>query len=131
MFYKASSLFLVTILLVVVSFSTAGCGTNEDIDDKLDSRLLGLIDAEKRGETESFARMAGFKLVDGSVKVVVICEAGQCETATDIISRLGTITSEADRHGQIGAFIPIASLTTLAEEESICFIGVPVKSAKE
>jgi len=110
---------LLAVLLVSAVFPLSGCGTNEDVSDKLDSRLMGLIDAEKRGEIESFARMAGFDLVDGSVKIVVICKPGQCEKAMEIVSRVGTITSEADRYRKIGAFVPITSLTALAREESI------------
>jgi len=122
MFCRASHLFLGVILLAVVSLSIAGCGTGEDVRDKIDSRLLGLVDAEKRGETESFARMAGFDLVDGSVRVSVECVSGQLNAAVKAAYDIGTVEAIDDRAEHVQALIPISSLTELAEEESISFI---------
>jgi len=131
MFDRVSHLFLVIMLLVVVSFSIAGCGTNEDVRDKLDSRLNPLVDAEKRGETESFARMAGFDLVDGSVRVLIDYVPGQLEAAVKAAERFGTVETIDYSAKKVQALIPIASLTALAKEESIRFIRDPVESAPE
>ena len=130
MFCRASPLFLVVILLVVVSLSMLGC-TDKDVSDKIDSRLLGLIDAEKRGETESFAHMAGFELVDGSVRVSIECVPGQLETVVKAAGRFGTVEVIAKITERVKALIPIASLTALAKEESIRFIRDPVESVPE
>ena len=130
MFCRASPLFLVVILLVVVSLSMLGC-TDKDVSDKIDSRLLGLIDAEKRGETESFAHMAGFELVDGSVRVLIDYVPGQLEAAVKAAERFGTVETIDYSAKKVQALIPIASLTALAKEESIRFIRDPVESAPE
>ena len=141
MFCRASHLFMVSILLVVSSFSTASCASNQNEgenlpsiaeepekgSDKLDSRLLGLIDAEKRGETESFARMAGFDLVDGSVRVVIDYVSGQLDAAVKAAERFGTVEAIAYRAEKVQALIPITSLTALAREESISRIREPEK----
>jgi len=127
MFCRASSLFLVVILLVVISFSTAGCRTNEDIDDKLGSRLLALIDAEKRGETESFAQSRGIDLVDGSVRVSIKYVSGQLDVAVKVAERFGTVEIVAETIESVLALIPITSLTALAREESISRIREPEK----
>ena len=114
---------LVVVLLVSAVFSLAGCGTNkEDSINKLDSRLMGLIDAEKKGEIESFAHIAGFELVDGSVRVSIECVSGQLDAAVKVAERFGTVEAIAYRAEHVQVLIPITSLTTLAEEESILFI---------
>jgi hypothetical protein len=122
---------LLAVLLASAVFPLSGCGTGEDVRDKLDSRLLGLIDAEKRGEIESFARMAVFDLVDGSVRVLIDYVPGQLEAAVKAAERFGTVETIDYSAKKVQALIPVTSLTALAKEESIRFIRDPVESATE
>ena len=120
--------FLVAVLLASAVFPLSGCSSeDEDVSNKLDSRLIALIDAEKRGETESFVQSRGFDLVDGSVMVSIKCVPGQLKAAVKAAARLGTVEVVADRAETMKALIPIASLTALAKEESISFIREPIK----
>jgi hypothetical protein len=131
MFYKAGPLFLVTILLVVISFLTAGCGTGEDVSDKLDSHLNSLVDAERRGEAESFAQLARIDLVDGAVSVGIDSKPGQFEAMIEAVAKYGTIESVVESAEAVKALVPIASLTALAREESISCIRDPVEAVPE
>ena len=123
--------FLVVVLLVSAVFPLSGCKTDEATVNKLDSRLLGLIDAEKRGETESFARMAGFDLVDGAVSVGIESKSGQFEAMIKAVAKYGTIESVVESAEAVKALVPIASLTALAREESISCIRDPVEAVPE
>ena len=124
-------LLMVAVLLVSAVFPLSGCKTDEATVNKLDSRLLGLIDAEKRGETESFARMAGFDLVDGAVSVGIESKSGQFEAMIKAVAKYGTIESVVESAEAVKALVPIASLTALAREESISCIRDPVESVPE
>ena len=101
------------------------------VNPKLDGDLYGLIEADKRGEAESFARQRGIELVDGKVRVEIMCDAGQLETAAKAASRFGTVEGTvrgtSSKIGLIEAFIPIISLSALSEDSSIRFIRVPIK----
>jgi hypothetical protein len=118
----------VAVLLASAVFSLSGCGNDEDVSDKLDSRLNRLVDAEKRGEAELYARQHGIDLVDGSVRVEIKCEAGQLEAAVKAAANFGTVEIVAEKVGWVQALIPITSLTALTKEESIHFIRVPMKA---
>jgi len=118
--------FLVVVLLASAVFPLSGCG---DVSDKLDTHLNSLVDAERRGEAESFAQLALIDLVDGSVRVAIECVSGQLDAAVEAAERFGTVEAIAYRAEKLQALIPITSLTTLAREESIQFISDPVKPA--
>ena len=93
---------------------------------KLASHLNRLILAEEQGEAEAFARPRNIKLVNGNVRVSIECVPGQVEEAAKAVSALGTVELIARFSNGIQAVVPITSLTALADEESIRFIGLPV-----
>ena len=148
------TVFLVAVLLAVAVLPLAGCGNDEDVSDnsgstkvieelpptpdepktghpKLDSRLNSLVDAEKRGEAESFAQSRLIDLVDGSVRVEIKFVSGQLEAAVRAAADLGTVEVVADKMELVLALIPITSLYALAEEESVRFIRVPIKGVPQ
>jgi hypothetical protein len=93
---------------------------------KLESNLRKLILAESQEEAEAFARPRGIELVDGSVRVSIECVPGQVDAAAKIVGTLGTVEIISHRFNGIRALVPIASLNTLADEESIKNIQLPV-----
>lgn len=95
---------------------------------KLDSFLNQLIDAEKRGEAESFSRQRNTELVDGKVRVQIEAELGQLDAAAKAAAAVGTVELIVKDFNHVQAVVPITSLTALANEESIRFIGNPIKS---
>ena len=123
MFYRAGSLFLVSILLVVSSFSTAGCTNKEDTVNKLEGHLNQLIRAEERGEAEEFARQGNIKLLDGSVRVEIECQSGHAEEVARAASTFGIV--EGTYRDVVQAVVPITNLNALDELEGIRFIRMP------
>jgi hypothetical protein len=126
------ALLLVIVLLASFAFPLAGCiGEDEDvpkkIDNKLDSQLNQLIEAEKRGEAELYAQQRGIDLVDGSARVSIESVPGRLDDVIKVAAEFGTVEIVAERAENVGALIPIASLTALAQEESIHLIRVPTK----
>ncbi len=91
---------------------------------KLDSLLNQLIQAEGRGEANSFAEQHGIKLVDGSVRVIIECVSGQLEAATKAATDTGA-TVETSHDNLLQVVAPISSLTTLTDAPSIRFIRLP------
>ncbi|MDP3880189.1 MAG: hypothetical protein Q8Q07_07805 [Dehalococcoidales bacterium] len=92
---------------------------------KLDSRLNQLVDAEKRGEAASFAGQSGIELVDGKVRVIIEVVPGQLETATGAATDAGA-QIETSYNDLLQAVAPVTSLPTLADEESVRFIRLPL-----
>lgn len=100
-------------------------------DPKLRSHLDDLISAYERGEAEEYAGLSGIKLLDGDkVRVSIKCVPGQLEAASEIAGTLGTVEL-ISRRGSVQAVVPIASLTLLAEAESIRSIELPVPPEEE
>jgi hypothetical protein len=148
--FKLKYLALFTLLLVSVTVMPACTAPrsqtgpssldNEDVDltpttqpeetenPKLDSSLNQLIEAYQRGEVESFKQQVRVQLEDNSVWVTIECLPDQFNAATgavrDIGGRLGSVSASGNL---FDALVPIASLTGLAEEESIIFIENPIK----
>jgi hypothetical protein len=132
MFRNTHTLFLIALFLASLLFPLIGCSSNDvEARKKLDSQLNQLIDAEKRGEAESFAQLQKIELVDGSVKVVIKCQPEQCEAAAKAVSRVGTITDEDFRWEEIVALVPITRLIGLAGKGSIRNIRLPRKFVPE
>jgi len=129
MFYRASHLFLVTVLLVVISFSTAGCTNKEDTVNKLDGTLNQLIRAEEQGEAEEFARQGSIKLLDGSVRVIIECQSGHAEEVARAASAFGIV--EGTARDVVQAVVPITNLNALDEVEGIRFIRMPRHPVEE
>ena len=129
MFYKAGPLFLVSILLVIISFSTAGCTNKEDTVNKLDGTLNQLIRAEEKGEAEEFASSRVIELVDGSVRVTIECLAGHAEEVARAASAFGIV--ELTYRDWVQAVVPITNLNALDELEGIRFIRLPIRSEEE
>ena len=143
MFYRVSPLFLVTILLVVISFSTAGCTSNQDEGEnlpplleepekgnvKLDGKLNQLIRAKEQGEAEEFARQRSIELVDGNVRVEIVCLPGHAEEVARAASAFGIV--EGTARDVVQAVVPITNLNALAEVESIRFIRLPRRGEEE
>jgi len=97
---------LVAVLLTAAVLPILGCSHNEvDIHDKLGSRLMALIDAEKRGEAESFAQSRLIDLVDGSVRVEIKVASGQLGAAVRAAADLGTVEVVADKMELVQALI--------------------------
>jgi len=129
MFYRASHLFLVIILLVVISFSTAGCTKKEDTVNKLEGHLNRLIRAEEQGEAEEFARPRGIELLDGSVRVTIECQSGHAEEVARAAGAFGIV--ELTHRDLVQAVVPITNLNALDELEGIRFIRLPIRSQEE
>jgi hypothetical protein len=95
---------------------------------KLDSAVNQLIDAQEQGNTEmlDMAAELGY-IVDGDMRVVLECELGQAEAAAEAAANLGAeILVISSDHDTVGAIVPISKLTTLADEDSIRSIRLPV-----
>ena len=90
---------------------------------KLDSQLNQLVSAEKRGEAASFAEQSNIELVEGNVRVIVECLPDQIDAAVKAVSALGVV--ETTYRNLLQVVVPITSLTTLADAESIRFIRLP------
>ncbi len=90
---------------------------------KLDSQLNQLIQAEKLGEAASFAEQSNIELVDGDVRVVVECLPDQVDAAVKTAGAVGIV--ETSYRNLLQVVVPITSLTTLADAESIHFIRLP------
>ena len=90
---------------------------------KLDSQLNQLVSAEKRGEAASFAEQSNIELVEGNVRVIVECLPDQIDAAVKAVSALGVV--ETSYRDLVQVVVPITSLTTLADAESIRFIRLP------
>ena len=128
----------ITMLLLVsvlILFPTA-CTSSQDTvpppspslpekgNPKLDSALNQLVSAERRGEAASFAKQTNITLVNGDVRVVIECVPGQLEAATEAATNAGA-KIEADYKDLLQVTVPVASLSTLADAESIHFIRLP------
>ena len=90
---------------------------------KLDSQLNQLIQAEKLGDAASFAEQGNIELVDGNVRVIVECLPDQVDAAVKAASAFGVV--ETSYRNLLQIVVPITSLTTLANAESIHFIRLP------
>ena len=97
---------------------------------KLSGHLNRLIEAERQGEAESFARQRNIELVDGKVRVVIECLPGQVEAAAEAATKAGA-KLEPSYKNWLPALVPITSLTALAEAESIRLIRLPIRSEEE
>ena len=127
--------FILLISLLLISACTANQEQGEDLsplleepekgNPKLDSHLNQLIRAERQGEAESFARQSDIELVDGNVRVEIECLPDQVDAAAKEARALGTVEIISRRLNGVQAVVPITSLTTLAEAESIRFIRLP------
>lgn len=91
---------------------------------KLDSQLNQLVTAQSRGEAALFAEQSAIELVEGRVRVIIECVPGQVEAATEVATDAGA-QLETSHDNLLQAVVPISSLTTLADEESIHFIRLP------
>ncbi len=99
---------------------------------KLDSQLNQLVSAERRGEAASFAEQSNIELVEGNVRVIVECLPDQIDAAVKAASALGVV--ETSYRDLLQVVVPVTSLTTLADAESIRFIRLPqypLPAAKE
>ena len=91
---------------------------------KLGSQLDQLVRAERLGEAESFAEQRNIELIDGSVRVIIECVPGQIDDATVAATNAGA-TLETSYDNLLQVVVPITSLTTLTDAESIHFIRLP------
>jgi len=141
-------LFILLITLLIILLSLPACTSNQDgtkplprvypeKHPKLDSHLLDLIEAEKRGEGEAealvkrWARSEGME--DSRVIVTITGVPEQVEAAKDAAIKAGAQRLGVGTLGTqtvIEAFVPIASLEALANEESILSIRLPVLPAE-
>ncbi len=96
---------------------------------KLDSALWGLIEAEKRGEAESYARQSGgdIVLVDGNVEVEIVCVSDQLEAAAKAATSAGAKVRLSYKN-VLEALVPITSLEALANDKNIYVIRVPARA---
>ena len=90
---------------------------------KLDSQLNQLVSAETSKKAASFAQQSNIELVDGNIRVIVECLPDQVDAAVKAASALGVV--ETTYRNLLQVVVPITSLTTLADAESIHFIRLP------
>ena len=88
-----------------------------------------LIEAEKRGEAEEFARQRDIKLVDGSVTVIIECEDGKVEDVARGASNYGTIVLSYKNLLQV--VVPITSLRDLAKIPGVHLVRLPWVASEE
>ena len=74
-------------------------------------------------EAESYAQQNVIKLVDGKVKVEINTTPGRFDEAVKAVSTVGTVELALPEYNGMNATVPITSLITLSEEESIVSIG--------
>jgi hypothetical protein len=120
---------LVTVLMVILSLLISVCSCYT-VSEKLDSILQQLVEAERRGEAESYAEQHDIELVDGSVRVTVECDSEMIGEATEAARALGVVELEAIvREDYVYPFlqvlIPITNLNTLAREKSVTRVELP------
>ena len=90
---------------------------------KLDSQLNQLVSAQTSRRAATFAQESNIELVDGNVRVIVECLPDQIDAAVEAASALGVV--ETSYRNLLQVVVPITSLTTLADAESIRFIRLP------
>lgn len=122
---------IITLALIPVACACGGDIQNLTTFDsankgnpKLDSQLNQLVLAETRGEAASFAEQSNIELIDGRVRVIVECLPGTLEAASEAATNAGA-KLEASYENLLQAVVPVASLSSLAEAESIRFIRLP------
>ena len=91
---------------------------------KLDSQLNQLVRAERLGEADSFAEQSNIELINGSVSVIIECVPGQVDDATVAATNAGA-RLETSYKDLLQVVVPITSLTTLTDAESIHLIRLP------
>ena len=91
---------------------------------KLDSQLNQLVRAERLGEADSFAEQSNIELINGSVRVIIECVPGQVDDATGAATNAGA-RLETSYKDLLQVVVPITSLTTLTDAESIHLIRLP------
>lgn len=117
---------MVSVLLVSTIFSILGCKPVEHAD--LDTQLNALVEAQRQGKAEAFAKEHRIDLIDANVKVMIQAESGRTEAAIKLINQYGIVDFVSQfTPGLISATIPITSLITLVEDKSIKFIELPAK----
>jgi hypothetical protein len=126
---KTKHLLLVTVLMVIMSLLISACSCYT-VSEKLDSILQQLVEAERRGEAESYAEQHEIELVDGNVRVIVECDPDMIEEATEAARALGVVEREAIVtkdlvDPRLKVLIPITSLNTLAREKSVTRVELP------
>ena len=94
---------------------------------KLDGALNQLIEADKRGESESFTRQRNIDFVNGMVRVAIYAAAGQLDAVANMTAKVGSIETISQDLNAVGALVPITSLTKLADEKSVSSIKLAVK----
>lgn len=101
----------------------------KDWNPNLDSGLNQLIEAQKRGEADTFAQQAKIDLVNGSVRVTIFCASGQAEAVAKAATEAGAKQLCIRSGNRITAEVPITSLTTIANMDSVTSIELPVQPA--
>jgi len=83
-------------LFLFVFFSTLllfpGCNPDEtDVSHKFDSALNQLLEADERGEAETFAYTHGIEMIDGSVRIIISNESEQFEEFLIVVTEYGEV----------------------------------------
>ncbi len=93
------------------------------LNPKLDSGLNRLIDAESRGEAESFSQQYNIELVAGSARVIVESVPDRVDTAVEIAGKSGIV--ETRYKNLIQVLIPVNQIEILAADPAIEFVRLP------
>lgn len=117
----------ILVALIIVLIPILACNSGKEIaDSKIDPLLVNLIQAEKRGEAESFAGQNHLNLKNNQVATTITPALGQAETAVKaLIEAGGELASDYKNQPVFDAWVPITKLEVLANEKSIISIGVP------
>jgi len=100
----------------------------DKVNPKLDSFLNQLAKAQKEGDSDSFARKKNVKLENGSILVIIESTSAELDKAVLALNNAGAGQIKAgvgNINNWIRAQVPVTSLDTLADEESIQFIRIP------
>ncbi len=122
--------------IIILTLIPIACSSGGDIQNpppfaspdkgnpKLDSQLNQLVGAEKRGELNAFAKQTKVELFNGDVRVIIECLPGQLETASAAAVSAGA-KLEMSYSNMVQAKVPVASLSALADAESVRLIRLP------
>jgi len=125
---KIKKLLILFLILSAALLSLTACTREKNPD--LEGHLNQLVEAEMRGEAKGFAAKSNIELVDGKVRVVIMCEPGQVEVAAESATKAGAELGGSYKD-LLEAFVPITSLNKLSKARGVKYIRLPYYAEDE
>ena len=135
--YLALMIIIIGLSISLIALLISGCrpyqdpsktpenSTTDKGNPKLDSQLNKLIAALAKGQATAIAQSMNIPLNNGSVRVIIECQAGQLESGKQAALNAGA-TVETYYNNSIQALVPITSLTNLSMSTSVQAIHLPM-----